>query len=81
MKILKEGVKDIGLNKLSGYSFHNRSSFDFDKIVAEGQNLSNIKFGKIPYNDQPIEEKSDYQISNPLFGVDWAMRLTSRSFL
>ncbi len=37
---LKEGAKDIALNKISGHNFHNRSSFDFDKIVADPNNVA-----------------------------------------
>lgn len=37
---LKEGSKDIALNKIAGHNFHNRSSFDFDKIVADPNNVA-----------------------------------------
>jgi type I restriction enzyme M protein len=37
---LKEGAKDIALNKISGHNFHNRSFFDFDKIVADPNNVA-----------------------------------------
>lgn len=37
---LKESAKDIALNKIAGFNFHNRSSFDFDKIVADPNNVA-----------------------------------------
>lgn len=40
VETLKEGAKDIALNKIAGHSFHNRSSFDFDKIVADPDNVA-----------------------------------------
>ncbi|SDA39749.1 type I restriction enzyme M protein [Algoriphagus alkaliphilus] len=40
VETLKEGAKDIALNKIAGHSFHNRSSFDFDKIVADPNNVA-----------------------------------------
>lgn len=40
-------------------------------MLIKGQNPSNIKFGNTLSNDQLEDEKFDYQISNPPFGVDW----------
>lgn len=40
VETLKEGAKDLALNKIAGHSFHNRSSFDFDKIVADPNNVA-----------------------------------------
>ncbi|MDE0561981.1 class I SAM-dependent DNA methyltransferase [Algoriphagus sp. NF] len=40
VETLKEGAKDIALNKIAGHNFHNRSSFDFDKIVADPNNVA-----------------------------------------
>lgn len=40
VEALKEGAKDLALNKIAGHSFHNRSSFDFDKIVADPNNVA-----------------------------------------
>jgi type I restriction enzyme M protein len=40
VETLKEGAKDIALNKIAGHSFHNRSSFDFDKIIADPNNVA-----------------------------------------
>jgi type I restriction enzyme M protein len=37
---LKEGVIDIALNKIAGHNFHNRSAFDFDRIVADPGNVA-----------------------------------------
>ena len=33
-------AKDKVLNKVAGYNFHNRSKFDFDKIVADPNNVA-----------------------------------------
>lgn len=35
-----ERAKDKVLNKVAGYNFHNRSKFDFDKIVADPNNVA-----------------------------------------
>ncbi len=40
VKSLKEGAKDIALNKIAGYNFHNKSQFDFDKLVADPNNIA-----------------------------------------
>lgn len=37
---LKESAKDIALNKIAGFNFHNRSQFDFDKLVADSDNVA-----------------------------------------
>lgn len=37
---LKESAKDIALNKIAGFNFHNRSQFDFDKLVADPNNIA-----------------------------------------
>lgn len=37
---LKESAKDIALNKVAGFNFHNRSQFDFDKLVADSDNIA-----------------------------------------
>ena len=37
---LKESAKDIALNKIAGFNFHNRSQFDFDKLVADSDNIA-----------------------------------------
>src|SRR5690554_4314099 len=37
---LKESVKDIALNKIAGFNFHNRSQFNFDKLIADPNNVS-----------------------------------------
>jgi len=45
----KENAKDTALNKVAGYNFHNRSQFDFDKLIADpnhiGVNLRNFVTG------------------------------------
>ena len=42
--LLKESAKDIALNKIAGYNFHNRSQFNFDKLIADPSNISvNLK--------------------------------------
>ena len=35
-----ESAKDKVLNKVAGHNFHNRSKFDFDKIVADPNNVA-----------------------------------------
>lgn len=37
---LKESAKDIALNKIAGFNFHNRSQFNFDKLLADPNNIS-----------------------------------------
>ena len=37
---LKESAKDIALNKVAGFNFHNRSQFDFEKLVADPNNVA-----------------------------------------
>ena len=37
---LKESAKDIALNKVAGFNFHNRSKFDFDKLIADSENVA-----------------------------------------
>lgn len=37
---LKESAKDIALNKLAGYNFHNKSQYNFDKLVAEPNDVA-----------------------------------------
>ncbi|MGI6319973.1 MAG: type I restriction-modification system subunit M [Bacteroidales bacterium] len=37
---LKESAKDIALNKIAGFNFHNRSQFNFDKLIADPNNVS-----------------------------------------
>lgn len=37
---LKESAKDVALNKIAGFNFHNRSQFDFDKLIDEPENIA-----------------------------------------
>ncbi len=37
---LKESAKDIALNKVAGYNFHNKSQYNFDKLVAEPNDVA-----------------------------------------
>lgn len=37
---LKESAKDIALNKIAGFNFHNKSQFDFDKLIADPNNIA-----------------------------------------
>lgn len=37
---LKESAKDIALNRKAGFNFHNRSQFDFDKLIADPNNVA-----------------------------------------
>ena len=40
VKSLKEGAIDVALNKIAGYNFHNRSQFNFDKLIADPNNIA-----------------------------------------
>lgn len=40
VEYLKESTKDIALNKKAGFNFHNRSQFDFDKLIADPNNVA-----------------------------------------
>ncbi|MGB7413443.1 MAG: class I SAM-dependent DNA methyltransferase [Thermosynechococcaceae cyanobacterium] len=35
-----DNVKDVTLNKIAGHNFHNRSQFDFAKLVADPDNIA-----------------------------------------
>ncbi|ANI89789.1 restriction endonuclease subunit M [Arachidicoccus ginsenosidimutans] len=37
---LKENAKDIALNKIAGFNFHNKSQFDFEKLVADPNSIA-----------------------------------------
>lgn len=37
---LKDNARDLALNKIAGFNFHNRSQFDFQKLVADPNNIS-----------------------------------------
>lgn len=37
---LKENAKDLALNKIAGFNFHNRSAFDFDKLMREPEQIA-----------------------------------------
>lgn len=37
---LGESARDIALNKLAGFNFHNRSQFNFDKLIADPNNIA-----------------------------------------
>src|SRR5690606_42023281 len=44
MKKLKDAARDVALNKIAGFNFHNRSQFNFDKLVADPNNIgANLK--------------------------------------
>lgn len=36
----KESAKDIALNKIAGFNFHNRSQYNFEKLIADPNNVS-----------------------------------------
>jgi type I restriction enzyme M protein len=40
-------------------------------MIIKGQNPDNVKYGNTFTNDGFYEEKFDYQLSNPPFGVNW----------
>lgn len=37
---LSDSAKDLALNKIAGYNFHNRSKFDFEKLKADPDNIA-----------------------------------------
>ena len=37
---LSDGTKDVTLNKIAGHNFHNRSQFDFGKLVADPNHVA-----------------------------------------
>lgn len=37
---LKDHARDLALNKIAGFNFHNRSQYDFDKLVADPNNIA-----------------------------------------
>ena len=37
---LSDSAKDVTLNKIAGHNFHNRSQFDFAKLVADPNNVA-----------------------------------------
>lgn len=37
---LKEHARDLTLNKIAGYNFHNHSLFDFDKLISDPENIA-----------------------------------------
>ena len=40
----KDHTKDITLNKIAGFNFHNRSQYDFDKLIADPDDIaSNLR--------------------------------------
>ena len=40
VKDFKESAKDIALNKVAGHNFHNSSEFDFEKLIADADNIA-----------------------------------------
>ncbi|MCP4989547.1 MAG: N-6 DNA methylase [Colwellia sp.] len=40
-------------------------------MLMKGQDVTNIKLGNTLSNDQLYDDKFDYMLSNPPFGVDW----------
>lgn len=39
VEALKDSAKDITLNKIAGFNFHNRSQYNFDKLIADANNI------------------------------------------
>ncbi|MBL6445406.1 SAM-dependent DNA methyltransferase [Fulvivirga sp. 29W222] len=37
---LKESAQDIALNKIAGFNFHNKSQFNFKKLIADSDNVA-----------------------------------------
>jgi len=40
VEAMKESAKDIALNKIAGFNFHNRSQFNFDRLIADPDNIA-----------------------------------------
>lgn len=40
VKMMKENARDLALNKIAGYNFHNRSPFNFEKLTADPNNIA-----------------------------------------
>ncbi|MDR0843610.1 MAG: type I restriction-modification system subunit M, partial [Tannerella sp.] len=40
ISMLKESAKDITLNKIAGFNFHNSNPFNFDKLIADPNNVA-----------------------------------------
>lgn len=40
VETLKESAKDLALNKIAGFNFHNRSQFNFDRLIADPNNIA-----------------------------------------
>jgi type I restriction enzyme M protein len=40
IETLKESAKDMALNKIAGFNFHNRSQFNFEKLMADPNNVA-----------------------------------------
>ncbi|MDP8314316.1 MAG: N-6 DNA methylase [Candidatus Celaenobacter antarcticus] len=38
--MLTDNAKDIALNKIAGFNFHNRSQYDFEKLTADPENIA-----------------------------------------
>lgn len=38
--LMKEGAKDIALDRIAGFNFHNRSQYNFDKLIADPNNVA-----------------------------------------
>ncbi|MEA2108247.1 MAG: type I restriction-modification system subunit M N-terminal domain-containing protein, partial [Pseudomonadota bacterium] len=37
---LSDSAKDVTLNKVAGFNFHNRSQYDFAKLIADPDNIA-----------------------------------------
>ena len=37
---MKEGARDLALNKVAGYNFHNRSQFNFERLIADPNHIA-----------------------------------------
>lgn len=40
VEALKDHARDLALNKIAGFNFHNRSQYDFDKLIADPNNIA-----------------------------------------
>ena len=66
-------IKNIDpvLNKVAGYSFHNRSPFDFDKLIADPNNIaSNLRNYINGFSEDAREVIEQFEFENHINKMD-----------
>ncbi len=62
---------DPVLNKIAGYKFHNRSNFDFDKLVADPNNIaSNLRNYINGFSEEAREIIEQFEFENQIAKLD-----------